>query len=118
MLEPSQPLSTDSAQLVAVQIKSANAKIFRALLSLASAALLIRVGGLFNQVVVTGHFGAGASMDAYFVASTLPILMAQLIGSAAESSVIPVYASLRSRGRKEQHLFSSVHYLISPFLVQ
>ena len=102
MLEPSQPLSTDSAQLVAVQIKSANTKIFRALLSLASAALLIRVGGLFNQVVVTGHFGAGASMDAYFVASTLPILMAQLIGSAAESSVIPVYTSLRSRGRKEQ----------------
>ena len=49
-------------------------------------------------------------MDAYFVASTLPILLAQLIGGAVESSVIPVYARVRLKGRKEHAsiLFSSL----------
>ncbi len=102
-------LST-SVQMAAIQLKSANKYIFRALLSIASAALLIRVMGMFNQVIVSARFGAGATMDAYFVASTLPILMAQLLGSSVESSVIPVYARVRSTGRKEQAsiLFSSL----------
>ena len=102
-------LST-SVLMAAVRLKSANKYIFRALLSIASAALLIRVMGMFNQVVVSARFGAGANMDAYFVASTLPILMAQLMGSSVESSVIPVYARMRSKGRKEQAsiLFSSL----------
>ena len=102
-------LST-SVRIAAVRLKSANKYIFRALLSIASAALLIRVIGMFNQVVVSARFGAGASMDAYFVASTLPILMAQLITGAVESAVIPVYARVRSKGRKEDAsiLFSSL----------
>ncbi len=107
-----QPLGTTSARLVAVHLKSANRWIFRALLSLASAALLIRVAGLVNQVVVTARFGAGASMDAYFVASSVPLFVAQLITSASESSVIPVYARVRSGGNKEQAsiLFSTSHW--------
>src|SRR6266853_5101897 len=102
-------LST-SVQLAAIKLKSANKYIFRALLSIASAALLIRIMGMFNQVVVSARFGAGATMDAYFVASTLPVLMAQLITGAVESSVIPVYARVRSKGRKEDAsiLFSSL----------
>src|SRR5438876_4450828 len=94
-------LST-SVQLAAIKLKSANKYIFRALLSIASAALLIRVMGMFNQVVVSARFGAGATMDAYFVASTLPILLAQLVGGSIESSVIPIYSRVRAKGRKEQ----------------
>jgi murein biosynthesis integral membrane protein MurJ len=122
MSQSSQSLGTDpedtdkvkslstSVQMAAIQLKSANKYIFRALLSIASAALLIRVMGMFNQVIVSARFGAGANMDAYFVASTLPILMAQLMGSSVESSVIPVYARVRSTGSKEQAsiLFSSL----------
>ncbi len=53
-------LST-SVQMAAIQLKSANKYIFRALLSIASAALLIRVMGMFNQVIVSARFGAGAT---------------------------------------------------------
>src|ERR1700693_4181119 len=114
MSQPSQPIAkvTDdtakieslsvSTQLAAIKLKSANKYIFRALLSIASAALLIRVMGMFNQVVVSARFGAGATMDAYFVASTLPILLAQLVGGSIESSVIPIYSRVRAKGRKEQ----------------
>jgi len=108
--QPTQKLGTTSAYLAAVRLKSANKHIFRALLSLASANLLIRVAGMVNQVVVTYRFGQGESMDAYFVASTLPTLLAQLLAAALESSVIPTYARVRAMGGKERasKLFSTL----------
>ncbi|HLX56501.1 MAG TPA: murein biosynthesis integral membrane protein MurJ [Ktedonobacteraceae bacterium] len=113
MSDTTQPLSATSVRMIAVRLKSANKQIFRALLSLASAALLVRVFGLLNQIIVTGRFGAGASMDAYFVAAALPILLAQLAGSAIESAVIPVYARVRAKGReKASVLFSTVLNLL------
>ena len=49
-----------------MRFKAANWHILRAALYLASAALLLRVGGMVNQVIVSANFGAGATMDAYF----------------------------------------------------
>src|ERR1700692_2155162 len=91
-----------TGHIAAVRLKSANKYIFRALLSLASANLLIRAAGLVNQVVVTYKFGQGASMDAYFVASAVPTLLAQLLATALEASVIPVYAQIRVSKQKDQ----------------
>jgi len=90
-----------TGRLVAVQVKKANRQILRALLSLASAALLLRLGGMVNQVVVSASFGAGATMDAYFVAAAFPLLLVQLISSAIEAAVIPVYMQLRVHTSKE-----------------
>lgn len=105
-----QPLSTTSTHLVAVRLKSPNKNIFRALMSLASAALLIRVMGLVYQIVVTSHFGLGNAMDAYFVASLVPSLVAQLIAGTVEYSVVPIYVQVRSEeGRnKASELFSTL----------
>src|SRR5436305_11732746 len=95
-------LITPSARLVAIRMKSANKNIFRALLSLSSANLLIRLVGLVNLITVTALFGQGPQMDAYVVASTLPILLGQLLGSSLEASIIPTYAALRAKGGKEK----------------
>ncbi len=103
MSQPSGPLNTPSAR----PEKSINKQIFRALLSIASAALLVRIFGMLNQIVVSGRFGAGAAMDAYFVASALPILLAQLANSAVESSVIPVYARVRLQGEEQASIVFS-----------
>lgn len=110
----SQPLSTTTARMAAIRLKSANKYIFRALLSLASASLLIRIMGLFNQVVVTASFGQGASMDAYYVASLLPTTLASLLASGLEASVIPVYSRvLTKEGRKKaSRLFSTLLNLL------
>src|SRR6266571_1145161 len=109
MSQPSGPLNTPPA----APNKSINKQIFRALLSIASAALLVRVMGLLNQIVVTERFGAGAEMDAYFVAYALPYLMAQLGSSAIEASVIPGYALVRLRGKEEAFkLFSTLLNLL------
>ena len=79
-------------------------------MSLASAALLIRLMGLLYQIIVTGRFGLGDAMDAYFVASLAPSLVGQLIGSTVEYSVVPVFIRVRSReGRKRaSELFSTL----------
>src|SRR5712692_554666 len=110
----SQSLSTNSMRMAAVRLKSANKYIFRALLSLASAALLVRVMGMLNQVIVSSRYGAGATMDAYFVAYTSPTLIAYLLISAIEASVVPTYARIRSAGRKAEasRLFSTLLNLL------
>ena len=110
---PSGSLSTTSPRTAVVPAKSVHKQIFRALLTLSSAALLTRVMGLFNQIVVTTHFGAGATMDAYFVASTLPILLATLLSTSVESSVIPVFTQVRAQGREQASiLFSTLLNLL------
>lgn len=109
-----QSFSSTTGQMATLALKSANTKIFRALLSIASAALLIRVMGMFNQIIVTDRFGEGAAMDAYIVASTLPLILAQIINGSIEVSVIPVYTRIRTRGRKEEasRLFSTLLNLL------
>src|SRR5436309_7059955 len=105
MTNESQPLKligTTSARLVAVRLKSTHKQIFRALLSLSSAALLARVFGMLNQIVASSHFGADATMDAYFVVYTLPTVLAYLLIDSIEDAVIPIYARVRGQGNKEQ----------------
>lgn len=110
----SQQLHTTSARLIAVRIRSANKHIFRALLSLASANLLIRVIGLLNQIIVSAKFGQDQHMDAYYVAALIPTTLAPMLASSLEASVIPVYARLRTRGTREQisKLFSTLLNLL------
>jgi murein biosynthesis integral membrane protein MurJ len=106
-----QRTDTDTAaRIAAVRLKSANKYIFRALLSLASANLLIRVAGMLNQIVVTYRYGQSSQMDAYFVASAVPTLLAQLLSTALEASVIPVYTQVRVTGGQKQAsiLFSTL----------
>ena len=91
-------LRTTGLRMAAMPAKSVHKQIFRALLTFSSATLLVRVFGMLNQIVVTRRFGAGATMDAYFVASTLPLLMATLLSASIESSVIPVYTQVRAQG--------------------
>jgi putative peptidoglycan lipid II flippase len=98
----SQDLSTTTESRQTKARRSVNKQILRALLSIASAALLIRIMGMLNQTIVSSHFGAGASMDAYLVATLMPILVAQLAISALENAVIPVYARIRDAGTREQ----------------
>ena len=102
-----EPLDTTSALPAPARMKSAHKQIFRALLTLSSAALLVRVFGMLNQIVVSGRLGAGATMDAYFVASALPTMLALLVSNVIETSVIPVYARVRTQGKEQASVLFS-----------
>ncbi len=99
---------------VATYTTSTNKQIFFALLSLASASMFIRMMNMLNQVIISARFGAGATMDAYLVATTLPTILAQLIISAVESAVIPVYIRTRTERTAKQTsiLFSTLVNLL------
>jgi peptidoglycan biosynthesis protein MviN/MurJ (putative lipid II flippase) len=49
-------------------------------------------------------------MDAYFVASTVPLLLAQIIAHPIQDAVIPVYTRVRTQETKERssQLFSTL----------
>ncbi|HEX7734743.1 MAG TPA: O-antigen ligase family protein [Ktedonobacteraceae bacterium] len=80
---------------------SVNRQVVRALLSLIAAALLLRAGGMVNQVVISASFGTGATLDAYFVAAAFPLLLVQLLSSALEAAVVPVYSRMRAHSELE-----------------
>lgn len=80
---------------------SMNWQMMRALFNLIAAALLVRAGGMVNQIVISASFGTGATLDAYFVAAAWPLLLAQLLSSALEAAVIPVYSRLRVNAERE-----------------
>ncbi len=109
-----QPLDTSSKAHLTTKLQSANKNIFKAVLSLASANLLVRVMGLLNIVVVSARFGQGMEMDAYFITSTVPTLLAQLLAGALEASIIPVYTRVRAQERREgaTRLFSTLLNLL------
>ncbi len=96
--------------------RSANLLIFRALVSLASGVLLVRAMGFVNQIAITSRFGAGAEMDAYFVASGLPLLVASFLIGAIEASIIPVFARVRER-RSPEHSTAIFSTLVNLFLI-
>lgn len=98
----------------AVRPRSLQGRILRALLSIASATLLVRVMGMGMQVVVTSRFGEGPAMDAYFIAAAVPLLVAGVIAAAMEASVVPVYTRLRTAGDNEQafRLSSTLLHLV------
>jgi putative peptidoglycan lipid II flippase len=96
--------------------RSVNHLIFQALVSLASGVLLVRAMGVVNQIAVTSRFGAGAVMDAYFVSSGLPLLVASFLIGAIEASVIPTFARLREQ-RSPEHTVAVFSTLVNLFLI-
>src|SRR5690242_18391798 len=110
MSDTVQPASAVGMTSESASRRTIQRQIFDAVVSLASATLLIRLIGMGNQIVVTAHFGAGATMDAYIVAASLPLLLTQPLITVIQGSVIPSYARLRTHGTNEQvsMLFSTL----------
>jgi putative peptidoglycan lipid II flippase len=82
----------------------------RALVSIASATLLIRVFGMGMQIVVTARFGLGPAMDSYFIAAAVPVLVAGALTYPLHASVVPVYVRVLGEGnrRAASSLFSTL----------
>ena len=79
---------------------SVNMRILAAVASLAGATLAARSLGIINQIAISGHFGAGEAMDAYFAALAPPTFISNILVGAIEAAVIPIYARLQKDGRE------------------
>jgi putative peptidoglycan lipid II flippase len=98
--------------------RSVNVRILGALVSLSGASIVARAFGVLNQVVITDHFGAGVSMDAYFAALAVPTLLTNLVVSALLASVIPTYVRLtrENQEREASDVLSTLFNLVIVFL--
>jgi len=68
----------------------------RDVLLLAAATAISRMLGLFRDVAIAGHFGAGAAYDAFLIAFFVPHFLRQLLAEGALSTaMVPVYTELR-----------------------
>jgi putative peptidoglycan lipid II flippase len=56
---------------------------------------------LLSSLVVAARFGAGAAMDAYLAASTLPAFLVTLFALAIGSTFLPVFTETRIRDPRE-----------------
>lgn len=79
-----------------------NVRILGAILTLASGTIAARALGVFNQTVISAHFGAGTAMDAYFATLALPVLLTNLVVNALQSAIVPVYIRMSREGRERE----------------
>lgn len=75
-------------------------QLFKAAAVIAVAAVASRVLGFLREVALAAKFGATSSTDAYLVASVIPMLFFNVIGTALAVTVIPILSDyLRNQGR-------------------
>lgn len=82
---------------------SENKSLFSGFLKLSSGTLVSRVTGMFREMILAHYMGAGAVMDAFMVAFTMPNLFRRILGERVmESAMLPVYKQLEAAGRYEE----------------
>lgn len=64
--------------------------------SLSVATILVKVFGLFKELVLSYYYGASNITDAYIIAMTIPSLLYTFIGLAINTSYIPIYMKIKS----------------------
>ena len=99
---------------------SATRQIARAAGTVMAAFVLNSLMGLLRQMVVTGAFGADASLDAFYAAARLPeILFSLVAGGALGSAFIPTFTGLLENKKRVEawQLASSIANLVTLVLM-
>jgi len=94
--------------------------LVQAMLRLVFGTLASRALGLAREIVMAAYFGAGAAMDVFVVAFTIPNLFRRVFGEAAmESAFLPTFKTFLARGEKREgwRLASTVCNVLTLVLV-
>lgn len=113
LMEIARPADTASSMSLAAfdaasGLRLVRKSIFSALFKLISFSLMVRFISLIAQVVISYYFGAGAIMDGYFAAQTLPAVLASLLVSGLEVSVVPTFIHAYAQGQAQPKLASKL----------
>jgi putative peptidoglycan lipid II flippase len=76
--------------------------LVRAASGLSFIACVCAAAAFLREMVQASAFGAGANVDAYIVALTLPFLIGTTIVSTWESTVVPLYLACKAAGEPER----------------
>jgi len=89
---------------------SVNRRIFRAVVSISAAGILVKGVATIKEVTVAGVFGRSDAMDAFLAAALIPGLLVNLISESMNQALVPTLIRVREhegRERAQQLLKSS-----------
>lgn len=92
------------------RIRSANARIFAAMVTVGGLTILVKVTAAAKELIVAYQFGTSDALDAFLIAFVLPGFAITLIYGSLNAALIPTYIEVREREGQEaaQRLSSSV----------
>jgi putative peptidoglycan lipid II flippase len=60
--------------------------------------IILQAAGFAKLLVIANYFGAGASLDAYYLGLVIPTFLTGVSGGILQTGIIPVYVRTRERG--------------------
>jgi len=80
--------------------------------------LLAQITGFIKLLLIARYFGISAELDGYYLALAIPALIQGFITGAIQTGFVPVYISLRSKGKNNEArtLAAAVFYRLFLFL--
>src|SRR5580698_10549453 len=93
---------------------SVNRRIFRAVVSISAAGILVKGVATIKEVTVAGVFGRSDAMDAFLAAALIPGLLVNLISESMNQALVPTLIRVREhegRERAQQLLSSSMLWM-------
>jgi putative peptidoglycan lipid II flippase len=90
---------------------SAGQRVLRAAVSVTAAGVVVKLAGLFKEIVVASVYGRSDAMDAFLAAFLIPGLLINLIAESMNQALIPTLIRVRleqGHARAQQLLSSSM----------
>jgi len=87
---------------------SVSAGIFRAVVSVTAAGMVVKALGLFKEVAIAGVYGRTDEMDAFLAAALIPALLVNLIAESLNQALVPTLIRVQEQDGREsaQRLFA------------
>ncbi len=80
--------------------------------------LLARPFGIFKEILTARYFGTSADLDAFLLASSIPIFMCSILGGGMAQAVVPSLSAVAAESRERGwNLLTGLFYRITLFAV-
>jgi putative peptidoglycan lipid II flippase len=84
-------------RFVTWQRASTNRRIFAAMMVVGTATVFGKVLAMAKDIAVASYFGTSDSVDAFFIALTVPTFAINVIAGSIPAALVPVYVQVRAR---------------------
>src|SRR5690349_3413343 len=79
------------------RIRSANTRIFAAMVTVGGLTVLVKIAAAVKELIVAYQFGTSDALDAFLIAFVLPGFAITLVYGSLNAALIPTYIEVRER---------------------
>src|SRR5690606_33726469 len=92
-------------------------QVFKSAAMIAVFTLLSKGLGFIREVMIASKFGSGMETDTYFVAMTATVMIMSTLGSAMNTTLVPIFSEIGTKRGKAGKLRSLNNILNIVFLI-